>query len=384
MKTMTPRERVWKAINHQEPDRVPLDLGGGTSSTIMIEGYDRLKEYLGVTGETKIMNKAFQLARLDEAVMQKLGSDTRPLTAKPPRNWTAPPSKPGTFMDMWGVTRRQVTYGDNWIYWEFADHPLANATISDLDHYPWPDPLDPGFTEGLEQEVKRLYYETPYAIMADGGFKSFWEQAYFMRGLEQTLMDLIENPEFVCALLDKLLEINLAGTGRFLDIAGPYIQVIRSGDDLASQTAPLMSPATYRAILKPYYKKYYDFVRSKTDAKIFFHTDGNIIPLMDDLIEIGVEIINPVQVSALIETSELKARYGDKMVFWGAIDTQRVLPLGSVEDVRAEVRKRIHDLAPGGGYVLASVHNMQPDVPPENILAMADACREYGAYPIAV
>jgi uroporphyrinogen decarboxylase len=384
MTEMTSRERVWKAINHQEPDRVPLDIGGGTSSTIMIEGYDRLKEHLGISGETKIMNKVFRLARLDEAAMQRLGSDTRPLTAKPPRNWTPPPTEPGTYKDIWGVTWRQVTYGDNWLYWELADHPLANATIEDLDRYPWPDPLDPGFTAGLEDEVKTLYHDTPYAIVADGGFKSFWEQAYFMRGLEQTFMDLIENPEFVSALLNKLLEINMAGTGRFLDIAGPYIQVFRSADDLASQTAPLMSPATYREILKPVYKKYYDFVHTKTNAKIFYHTDGNIIPLMDDLMEIGVDILNPVQVSALIETSELKARYGENLVYWGAIDTQRVLPLGTRDEVRAEVRKRIHDLAPGGGYVLASVHNIQPDVPPQNILAMADACREYGKYPIAV
>jgi uroporphyrinogen decarboxylase len=384
MTEMTSRERVWKAINHQEPDRVPLDIGGGTSSTLLIEGYDQLKQHLGIAGETRAMSKLFRQARLDEPVLCRLGSDTRPLTARPPRNWTPPPAAPGTYTDMWGVTWREVVYGENWVYWEVVDSPLENATMADLDRYPWPDPLDPGFTAGLEDEVKLLYRDTPYALVADGGFKSFWEQAYFLRGLEQMLMDLILNPELVSALLNKLLEINLAGTGRFLDIVGPYIQVFRTADDLAGQTAPLMSPATYRALLKPVYHKYYDFVRSKTDAKIFYHTDGNIVPLLDDLIEIGVDILNPIQVSALIETAELKAQYGDRLVFWGGVDTQRVMPLGTIEDVRAEVRKRIHDLAPGGGYVLAAVHNLQPDVPPCNILAMADACREYGRYPIAV
>lgn len=382
MAEMTSRERVWAAINHQEPDRVPLDIGGGGSSTLLIETYDALKAHLGMTGETRVMSRIFRQACLDEPALLRLGSDLRPLGVKRPLHWTPPPCAPGTFKDVWGVTWREVTYGNNWTYCEVAESPLADATIDDLDRYPWPDPLDPGYTQGLEKEVKALHENTSYGIMADGGFKSFWEQACFLCGFERMLADLIADPEFVSAVLNKLLEINLAGTGCFLDIAGPYIHVFRSADDLASQAAPLMSPATYRAILKPVYRKYYDFVRTKTAAKIFYHTDGNIIPLMEDLIDVGADILNPIQVSALNDTAELKARYGDRIVFWGAVDSQVVLPNGSVEDVQAEVRRRIRDLAPGGGYVLASVHNMQPDIPAANILAMADACREYGRYPI--
>ncbi|MFB0545938.1 MAG: uroporphyrinogen decarboxylase family protein [Anaerolineae bacterium] len=384
MAEMTPRERVRAALNHQEPDRVPLDIGGGSSTSIVVVGYEKLKQHLGVSGETKILNKIFRVARLDESVMQRLGSDCRPLGIRPPLHWKPPPSEPGTFTDMWGITWRQAKYGDGCHYWELARSPLAEASIEDLESYPWPDPLDPGFTAGLAEDAKALYKDTDYAIMADGGFKSFWELGYLLRGLEQLLMDLVISPEFVSALMSKLLEINIAATGRFLDIAGPYIQVFRTADDLATQRGPLMSPKSYRALIKPVYKKYYDFIKSKTDAKIFYHSCGNAVDFIDDLVEIGMDIINPVQVSAMGNTAVLKARFGEKVVFWGAIDTQHVLPHGSVEDVEAEVRRRIRDLGPGGGFVVGPVHNIQPDVPPQNIVAMAEAAHKFGTYPLAV
>ncbi|HZY44378.1 MAG TPA: uroporphyrinogen decarboxylase family protein [Anaerolineae bacterium] len=384
MAEMTSRERVWTTLNHQEPDRVPLDIGGGASTTIVVEGYEKFKQKLGVSSEIRIMNKAFRLARLDEEVMKRLGSDCRPVGIKGPAHWTPPPSEPGTFIDVWGITWRQAFYGDNCYYWEVARNPLAEASIEDLDRYPWPDPLDPGYTAGLADEVKTLYEDTDYALMADGGFKSFWELGYMLRGYQQMLMDLVGNPNFVSALMAKLLVINIAGTGRFLDIAGPYIHVFRAADDLATQKGLLMSPKTYRTLLKPFYKKYFDFVKSKTEAKIFYHSCGNVAGLIDDLAEIGVEILNPVQVSALGDTAALKARYGDKVTFWGGIDTQHVLPNGTVAEVEAEVRTRIRDLGPRGGFVVGSVHNIQPDVPPQNILAMAEATRKFGTYPLAI
>jgi uroporphyrinogen decarboxylase len=382
MAEMTPRERVVTALNHQEPDRVPLDIGGGTSSTLVVEGYERLKAEWGIPGETRIMSKAFRLARLDEVVMARLGSDTRPLTVRGPLNWTPPAAEPGYFVDVWGITWRQAFYGDGCYYWELHGNPLRDATIQDLETYPWPDPLDPGYTLGLAEEVEQLYEGTDYAIMADGGFKSFWELAYMLRGLEQMLSDLVLNPEFVKTLLEKLLELNIQGTGKFLDIAGPYIQVLRTADDLATQRGPLISPRTFRTLLKPYYKRYFDFVKSRTDAKIFYHSCGNVTAFIDDLAEIGVDTLNPVQVSALGDTAALKARFGAQMSFWGGIDTQHVLPNGTPEEVEAEVRQRIRDLGPGGGLVVASVHNIQPDVPTANIVAMAEATCKWGRYPL--
>lgn len=385
MAEMTSRERVIAAINHREPDRVPFDIGSGGSTSIVIEGYENLKQYLGLQGEpgnTRFLSRAFRIARIDEKVMRRLGSDCRPVTIKPPSNWTPPPSGPGTFIDIWGITWKKVYYTAGCCYYEILKYPLAGATIDDLESYPWPDPMDPGFTAGLAEEARALYEDTDYAIVGDGRFKSFWELGYMMRGYDRFLMDLVINPEFFSAFMSKLLEINIAGTGCFLDAVGPYIQVFRTADDMATQKGLLFSPGIYRKLIKPVYKKYYDFIRSKTDAKIFFHSCGNVTDLLDDFIENGLDIINPVQVSAMGDTAELKARFGDRLVFWGGIDTQHVLPRGSVEDVEAEVRRRIQDLGPGGGYIVSAVHAIQPDVPPENILAMVDATRKYGNYPL--
>lgn len=383
MAQMTSRERVTAALNHQEPDRVPIDIGGGTSTTLVVEAYDNLKRYLGVeAGETKTLSKQYRSARLDDVVMQRLGSDCYPLRGRSPANWQPPASEPGTFVDPWGVTWREIYYRDNAFYWEVAQAPLAEATVADLETYAWPDPADPGLTAGLAEEARSIYEDTGYAIEASCGFYSFFETGYALRGYEQLFVDFLRNPDFVLALFQKLLEINIAGTARFLDAAGKYISIFRTADDLASQNGLLMSPKMYRTFLKLFHKQYIEFVKSRTDAKILFHSDGNVIPLLDDLIEIGVDVINPVQPSALGDLAELKARYGERLSFSGAIDTHRVLPYGTTDEVREEVRQRIKELGPGGGYILSSVHSILVDVPPENVLAMADAAQELGRYPL--
>ena len=379
---MTSRERVMTALKHQEPDRVPLDIGGGSSSSIVVEGYENLKKHLGLHSHTRVLNRVFRVARLDDEVLDRLGSDCVPLGVGPPRNWSPPLSDPGSFIDIWGLRWSEIHYSPGCFYYELMNAPLAEARIDDLETYPWPDPLDPGYTSDVQEQAKRLFEQTDYAIVGDGGFKSFWELAYLLRGYDRFLMDLVLNPDFVHALLGKLSEINLAATARFLDAAGPYIQVFRTADDLATQIGPILSPDMYRRFIKPLYRTYYDLIKSKTDAKIFYHSCGNVIELLDDLVDIGLDIINPVQVSAMPDTASLKKRFGDSLVFWGGIDTQHVLPSGSIEDVEEEVRIRIRDLAPGGGFVLAAVHNIQPDVPSENIVAMAEACRKYGRYPL--
>lgn len=380
---MTCRQRVLAALDHREPDRVPIDIGGGTSTSIVVEAYDNLKRYLGIEGETRVLSKVYRSARLDPAVMERLGSDCYPLRAGSPVRQQAPPSEPGTYIDAWGVKWRQIIYAGGSFYWEVAASPLAEATLADLDRYAWPDPADPGYAAGVADEAKSLHEGTPYAVEASCGFYSLWEVAYALRGFQQLLTDLAAEPEFVAALLGRIHAINLEGTRRFLDAAGPYIDIFRMADDLASQKAPLMSPGTFRRLFKPLYREYIDSVRARTPARIVFHSDGNVVPLLDDLLEMGVDALNPVQPSAMGDTAALKARFGDRLGFVGGVDTQEVLPHGTLEQVRAEVHRRVRDLAPGGGYILAAVHSIQVDVPPENILAMADAAREFGRYPIA-
>ena len=196
-------------------------------------------------------------------------------------------------------------------------------------------------------------------------------------------MDMIANPKLTTAIMDKMLEFYISFWGEMLPIVGPYVQVIKLGDDLGMQSGPLISPDLFRSMIKPRERELIAFIKKRTDAKIFFHSCGSIYEFIPDLIEIGVDVLNPIQVSAKdMDTKRLKQEFGDRLAFWGAVDTQQVLPFGSPEDVVAEVKKRIGDLAPGGGYILSSVHNIQAKVPPENIETMFDAALRYGEYPI--
>lgn len=378
---MTSRERVLSALNHEEPDRVPLDIGGGVSSSISVEAYEGLKEHLGVDYETRKLSVLFRVARLDKDIQNRLGADVRPLLVNPSSDWEPPKEGDDYFTDEFG-TRWRKSVNEFGFYWELEQSPMKDATIESLDSYQWPDPHDPARYEGLAEKAKRKSEETSFAIMVDPRFKNFFERAYMLRGYGQFLRDLAGNQEFVKALMEKILEINLTVTEKFLKRVGEYADVIRVTDDLATQDSLLMSPATYRELIKPYQREYIESIKNYTDARVFYHSDGNIEPLIEDFIDIGVDAINPVQVSALEDVVALKEEYGERISFWGGVDTQSVLCSGSPRDVREEVEKRISQLAPGGGFVIGAVHNIQPDVPPENIVAMSEAVRELGSYPV--
>ena len=382
MAAMTPRQRVEAALHHQEPDRVPLDIGSGTSNSLVIEAYDRLKAYWGTPTPTRVMAETTRVAHLDEETMARLGSDFRPLRLRGPSRWTPPAdADPDTLVTELGVRYRRARYAGGY-YWELAHSPLAEATLTDVARFPWPDPDDPGRYAGVAEEAERLFHETPYALVGCSGYQTFWQALFALRGLEQGLIDLVANQELAHAILDRVYEISAAVTRRFLESAGPYLSVVRVADDLATQTSLLMSPVTYRRMIQPYHQRFTSLIRQYTDATIFLHCCGNFAPLMDDLLDAGFEAFHPVQVSALSDPAGLKARYGDRAIFWGGIDTQHVLPYGTPEDVRAEVRLRISQFAAGGGYIAGAVHNIQPDVPPANIVALCDAVRELGVYPL--
>jgi len=384
---MSPRERILTALSRKEPDRLPVDLGATHNSSIHIDAYNKLKEYLGIKEEEKIVfvDIIQQAVTPGEKVLEALEIDTRIISANPPKNWKLIMNEEEDshwFIDEWGVKWKKPKHG---YYFDMVEHPLKNATIKELDDYPWPDPDDPGRYEGLEERAKELFENTEYAIVGDARAGSLFERNWYLTGIERFLTDMLINQEFIEKLLAISLEIQEKEISKFLDAVGEYIQVLALNGDLAMQTGPLMSPDLYRRIIKPYHKKLHRLVKSKTNAKVFRHCCGSIVSFLPDFIEYGIDAIHPVQVSARnMDTKKLKEEFGDKIGFWGGIDTQHILPYGTVKNVEEEVKRRISDLAPGGGYVLAAVHNIQRDVPPENIVAMFKAAKKYGKYPIRV
>jgi len=330
--------------------------------------------------EPVIISRAGQIAVPHEEVMQFLDVDLRGICYRPPRVDKTKELGDGRIINEWGVTLCKPAGG---LYYDIVDNPLKEATTSDLERYDWPGPADPGRFEGLEEEAEYLYRNTDYALVGPGCQTGLFEEAWALRGFENFLADLILNPDFVHALLRRVLDFRKAMMGRYLQLVGRHLDVVYIADDVTMQTGPIMSPETYRRLIKPYQKEFFQFTKERTEAKLFYHCCGNVAPFLEDFIEMGVDIINPVQVSAReMDTKVLKKRFGDRVSFWGAVDTQHVLPQGSTEEVRREVRRRVIDLAPGGGYILAPVHNVQPDVPPENLSAMYEEALRVGQYPL--
>lgn len=285
----------------------------------------------------------------------------------------------GKYVDAWGVTWKGIE-GQSVIV---ETGPFAgDKSLADLDNYPWPDAGNPAFTAGLKERAEALHKGTDYAVVMGFSGRVF-TFGQFMCGFEDWLVKLLANEAFATALMDEGVEIQMAIAANMLDAVGDNVDVVYCAEDLGMQNGPLISPDLYRGLIKPRQKRLFDFIKRRTKAKLMLHSDGAIEPFIGDLIDIGVDVINPVQVSAAgMDAKKLKEEYGNRISFWGGIDTHRVLPFGSPEDVRMEVRKRIEELAPGGGYVLAPVHNILAEVSPENICAMYEAALEYGRYPI--
>jgi uroporphyrinogen decarboxylase len=231
----------------------------------------------------------------------------------------------------------------------------------------------------IQEAAARLRQADQYAVIAAPWLLFPLERAIAMQGMDRFLLNLAAEPEFAEALLRKIYSLCRALMGHFLDALGENVDIIKIGDDLGTQDRLLISPRMYRRVLKPIHAEYIAFIKQHTKAKVFFHTDGDVFNLLDDFVEIGVDILNPIQTAAgrMADLPALKQRYGKDLVFCGAIDTQRILPYGTPQEVRLEVRRVLEILAPGGGYMLASVHTIMDEVPPENILAMVDAALEF-------
>ena len=382
---MTPRERVLATLNHQEPDRVPLDLGQAGGDGITAVAYRNLIRHLGLPErEIKIKHKFAQEALVDEDVLRRFRIDFRFVEPGGADGWTDIPIGANAYQDEWGVVR---TMPPDSYYYDLTGSPMAkNGSMSAIENHRWPDPDAPGRYRGLRERARYLHEETDYAVVANLNC-SFFLRCFELRGWSNFYADLAANREFAEALMDRYLDIRLRIAELAMEEIGDYIDIVMvTSDDLGMIDRPLISPAMYRELVKPRQKKTFDFFKARTDAKLFYHCDGAVRPLIPDFIELGVDALNPIQLNAtgMGDTKALKADFGEKLTFWGAIDTHHVLPTGTPEDVRAEVKQRMIDLAPGGGYVVCSVHHIQPEVPPENVVAMFDSAYELGRYPIAL
>jgi uroporphyrinogen decarboxylase len=375
---MTSRERLLTALRHHEPDRIPIDWGGGTTG-IEVEAYDRLKALLGFHGQTKTFVRDH--VEIDEPILQRFGIDTRYVRVGGPRGHRVELAADNSYVDLWGTRWRKPPSS---LYYDMVDFPIKDATLEDLRRYHWPDPDDPGRTDGLRERARRLAEETDYGVVLDvAGFGAF-EQGWALRGFENFLADVIAEPTFAEALIQGVADYQVALYDRILAEVGPYVDVVMVAEDLGTQAGPMVSPETYRRMIKPAQKRFWQFIKSRTEAKLFLHSCGAIRAFIPDLIEIGVDILNPVQVAAEgMDPKDLKAEFGKDLTFWGGgCDTQKVLTFGTPDDVEAEVRRRVSALAPGGGFVFNQIHNVQPQVPAENIVRMLDTALTYGRYPL--
>jgi len=385
---MLARERVLMALNHEEPDRVPIDLGSTPVSGICRNAYADLLACLGLSArEIQVVDMVQQLAAVDEDVLRALEVDFRPITTNPPAGFRLQLRDEGdceTYYDQWEAKLSRQKAGGR--YFDYVEHPIQESTLQALERYSWPDPDDPSRYEGLRQRARALHEGTPYALVGTCDLGSdILARPQWIRGYAESMLDLAANPDFAEAFLERLTQIAVRAWSHFLDEVGEYLDVAAFYDDLGMQDRPLISPAMYRRLVKPRHARIIEAIRARTNAKVFMHSCGAIGEFIPDIIESGVDILNPIQVSAagMADTAELKRRYGQHLTFWGgACDSQRVLPFGTLAEIREETRRRIADLAPGGGFVFAPIHNIQHDVSGEKTLALYRTALKQGRYPI--
>jgi len=384
--SMTSRERVQAVLNHEVPDRVPIILGVSNATGIKMKPYQGIKRLANHQGPDDYIYDWPELgtALPDETMFQRLHSDVRPLLDRFPqtvyeRNKNRPPHAP--FIEDWGGGQVEIEPG----VWFPGVFPLADATtIAELEQYPWPNMDDLYRVSHLREQADRLHKDNRYALMATPWLLFPLERGFEMQGMDKFLLNMAMIPDFAQALLRKNLDLCKTLMGHVLEQCGDVIDIIKIGDDLGTQERLMISPRMYRQMLKPLHAELIQFIKERTKAKVFFHSDGDIFDLIEDFIEIGVDILNPIQTSAgkMADLEALKKRYDKRIVFCGAIDTQKILPFGTPTEVRQEVRRVMNILGQGGGYMLASVHTIMNEVPPENILAMVDAVEEFGQYPL--
>jgi uroporphyrinogen decarboxylase len=411
---MTSRERVLASIRHQEPDRVPVDMGSTPSSGISAIAYHNLKHYLGITkGHTRVYDVVQQLAQPEDMILERYGIDvldigrmfndrdqdwydvTLPqgIPVQFP-SWFRPAVQPSGAWDAYAPDGTRIatmpvgaTFFDQ-TYFPYQDgYPADYGDLAKempkihwagLVHSPWDHASEPDFWQQLRERAIALRCSSDRALVIVAGCNLF-EWGTFLRRIDNFLMDLVLNPVKVERLLDALMEMHLATLEKVCEAVGDVADILRFGDDLGMDTGPFMSPQVYRKLFKPRHTILCDYVKTHSQMHTFLHSCGSIYRLLPDLIEAGYDIINPVQINTRdMEPERLKREFGQDITFWGGgADTRHVLNRATPSDVKDHVRELLDIFAPGGGFVFNTVHNILPDVPPENIEAMFEAVDDF-------
>jgi uroporphyrinogen decarboxylase len=382
---MNSRERVLTALDHHEPDRVPFDLGGTVVTGIHVLAYTALRRYLGLPEKPpRIVDMFQQIVQVDDDLSARLGIDIKNIAPRSSGTYQIKTFDLGeytAFYDEFGIGWRMPNAGG--LYYDMYYHPLAGEiTLEQVRQFHLPDPLDPTRFVGLAEAARRVAEVEQRAVVVGSMSAGVLEMTAWTRGFNDYFADLGSNEKLAETMMDRVLEQKLAYWGRVLELTGGFVDVAQEADDFAGQFGMLISPQTYRKLVKPRHKILFEFIHARSRAKVFFHSCGAVRPIIPDLIEIGVDILNPVQVSASgMDSAGLKRDFGHDLVFWGGgVDTQVVLCKGTPAEIRTEVRRRLDDLMPGGGFIFTAVHNIQADVAPEKIMAMWEALQEFGAY----
>jgi len=385
---MDPRERVICALNHREADRVPLDIGSTDVTGITLGAYRGLLKHIGkLDRNIKFVDIVQQVVEIDEEILYEWQVDTRGVLSDPPSYWKLELKDEGSytsFIDEWGI--KWVMPKEHGKYYDMVSHPLSgDVRLSEIEKYSWPKPDDQQRFKNAREKLKNLRDNSSYALIHGGALGGgTFELSLWLRDFENFYCDLIQNPKRACAILDKVVELKIAYWEKALSEFGEYVDVVYEWDDLGAQETSLISPQIYRKYIKPRHTKLFSAIKNFAPKKvyIFLHCCGSIYDLLPDLIEAGVDIINPVQIGAKkMNPTVLKREFGKDIVFWGGgVDTQKTLPYGSRNEIEEEVKRRIEEFAPGGGFVFSAIHNIQSDVPPENILIMIEAFHKYATY----
>lgn len=380
MAKMKPFERVSTALNHQEPDRVPAALGGGPYG-IVDELYFKLLDYFDLGEPGAPFRTGHTISYMDDRLFEQLGIDTRYVwPGASPSSPSSPTDDPDIFLDGYGQPWKRALP-----YYYPTEGILAGATIDQIDEtVTWPDASELLWTVGVRERARLLKEDTDFFVVArmvtsHGPYMT----ACGLRGTEQYLIDMAMDPEFAHALIERVTDAIDGLLNIYLDACGAYIDMIElPGDDYASNLNLIVSPNMFREFIKPALSRLVTTVKEyRDDIKVMLHSDGLIEKLLPDFIDIGIDVVHPLEPVPAMDQTRVKREYGEDLAFLGTIDITHAMP-GSQEDVIEEVKTRIKQFAPGGGYVLAPSNHLQADVPPENVATLFNAARQYGRYPI--